>query len=140
MVVSPKGRKRMPDPLIEELLQLNQRLLDSIATADWNTYAELCDPSLTAFEPEAQGQLVEGMAFHRFYFNLGGPKGSHNTTMCCPRVRVMGDVAVIAYARLNQRVTPEGQPIVVATDETRIWQRQAGRWRHVHFHRSPLPS
>jgi calcium/calmodulin-dependent protein kinase (CaM kinase) II len=128
----------MGDPLTEELLQLNQRLLDSIATADWDTYAELCDPSLTAFEPEAQGQLVEGMAFHRFYFNLGSAKGDHNTTMCSPWVRVMGDVAVIAYVRLNQRVTPEGNAIVIGTDETRIWQRQAGRWKHVHFHRSPL--
>ena len=50
----------------EELLRLNQRLLESIATADWAAYEELCDPSLTAFEPEALGQLVEGLDFHRF--------------------------------------------------------------------------
>ena len=44
---------------------------DGITTFDWTTYQELCDPTLTAFEPEARGQRVEGMAFHRFYFNLG---------------------------------------------------------------------
>src|SRR5438105_349118 len=76
----------MMDPTATELLQLNQRLLDSIAKADWATYQELCDPTLTAFEPEALGQLVEGMAFHRFYFNLCGVKGGHNTTMCSPHV------------------------------------------------------
>jgi hypothetical protein len=27
-----------------EILQLNQRLLDAIAAADWATYEELCDP------------------------------------------------------------------------------------------------
>ena len=54
---------------VRELLGLNQRLLDSIAGGDWETYVELCDPSLTAFEPEARGHLVAGMDFHRFYFD-----------------------------------------------------------------------
>ena len=129
----------MADAVTQELLQLNQRLLDSIARGDWTTYEELCDPSLSAFEPESCGQLVEGMPFHRFYFNLGGVKGEQNTTMASPHVRVMGDVAVVAYVRLNQRVNAQGAPVVSAVQETRVWQRQGGRWRHVHFHRSPLP-
>lgn len=121
------------------LLELNQRLLDCIAQGDWAAYQELCDPSLTAFEPEAPGgQVVEGLAFHRFYFDLGGIRGRHQTTMCRPHVRVMSDVAVIAYVRLVQRVGPDGAPITVATAETRVWQRREGRWRHVHFHRSPV--
>src|SRR5947209_3112089 len=77
-----KGNQAMPDPVSEELLRLNQRLLESVAQADWATYEELCDPSLTAFEPEALGQLVEGLAFHRFYFERGGVAGPHHTTMC----------------------------------------------------------
>ena len=124
-------------PIVEELLALNQRLLECIAAADWHTYHELCDPSLTAFEPESQGHLVEGMEFHRFYFNLGGAGDSpHHTKMCAPEVRVMGDVAVIAYVRLSQRVDENDKPFTVAHAETRVWQRQDGRWRHVHFHRS----
>src|SRR3954454_15348789 len=126
----------MADAVTQELLRLNQRLLDSIAQADWATYEELCDPSLSAFEPESCGQLVEGMPFHRFYFNLGGVKGEHNTTMASPHVRVMGDVAVVAYVRLNQRVGAQGAPVESAVQETRVWQRRDGRWRHVHFHRS----
>jgi calcium/calmodulin-dependent protein kinase (CaM kinase) II len=127
----------MSDPT-SELLQLTQRLLDSITTGDWALYQELCDPTLTAFEPEAPGQMVEGLAFHRFYFDLGGIRGRHQTTMCSPHVRLMGDVAVVTYARLIQRVEPDGGPATAATTETRIWQRQDGRWRHVHFHRSAV--
>jgi calcium/calmodulin-dependent protein kinase (CaM kinase) II len=126
----------MTDDVTQELLRLTQRLLDSIARADWATYEELCDASLTAIEPESRGQLVEGMPFHRFYFNLGGVQGEHNTTMASPHVRVMGDVAVVAYVRLNQRVDRQGAPVESAVAETRVWQRQGGRWRHVHFHRS----
>ena len=129
----------MTDPTAEELLRLTQRLLDSITAGDWATYEELCDPSLTAFEPEAPGQIVEGLGFHRFYFDLGGIRGRHQTTVCSPRVRVLGDVAVVAYVRLIQRVGPEGGAVTVASAETRVWQRRDGRWRHVHFHRSVLP-
>ncbi len=122
----------------EALLRLNQRLLDSIANADWATYEELCDSSLTAFEPESRGQLVEGLGFHRFYFNLGGVHRAHNTTMCAPRVRLLGDVAIITYVRLDQRLTADGTPASQAVQETRVWQRRDGSWRHVHFHRSLL--
>lgn len=133
----------------DELLRLTQRLLDSIAEGDWATYEELCDPTLTCFEPEAQGQIVEGLPFHRFYFDLaGGDKPAaggdapkmppRNTTLARPHVRIMGDAAVVCYVRLNQRVDAAGQPTVAAVEETRVWQRRDGRWRHVHFHRSPV--
>lgn len=32
---------------------------------------KICDPHLTAFETETLGNLVEGMDFHRFYFENG---------------------------------------------------------------------
>jgi calcium/calmodulin-dependent protein kinase (CaM kinase) II len=123
-----------------ELVRLNQRLLDSIARGDWPTYQELCDPSLTAFEPEALGYLVEDLEFHHFYFKLGGFRADSQTMMCAPRVRIIGDVAVIAYVRLNQRLGPDGVPTTTGSTETRVWQRQAAGWKNVHFHRSALPA
>ena len=38
---------------------------------------ELCHDSLTAFEPEANGSLVEGLDFHKFYFNLANGISDH---------------------------------------------------------------
>lgn len=32
-------------------------------------HRKICDPGLTSFEPEGLGNLVEGMDFHRFYFD-----------------------------------------------------------------------
>jgi len=128
----------MPDTTAE-LLQLNQKLLECIAQGDWAAYQELCDPSLTSIEPESHGQVVEGLAFHRFYFDLGGIRGRNHTTMVAPQVRVMGDVAVLCYTRLVQRLSPDVPPVTAATPETRVWQRQNGTWKHVHFHRTALP-
>jgi calcium/calmodulin-dependent protein kinase (CaM kinase) II len=58
------------DSPVRELLELTQQLLDAIASDNWEVYLALCDPTLSAFEPEARGQLVEGTEFHHFYFRL----------------------------------------------------------------------
>src|SRR5262245_48472094 len=93
----------------DELIALTQRLLESIAAKDWKTYEALCDPSLTCFEPEAHRHLVEGMPFHRFYFDGTSQGTARQTTICSPNVRVMGDVAVVAYNRLTQSTDSNGQ-------------------------------
>jgi calcium/calmodulin-dependent protein kinase (CaM kinase) II len=128
----------MSDPTAE-LLELNQRLLDSISRADWRTYRELCHCDITCFEPEARGQLVAGMAFHKYYFDLGAASPPPQNTMASPRVWLLGEAgAVVAYVRLVQRLGTDGAPQTVAIEETRVWQRIDGGWRHVHLHRSPL--
>lgn len=121
----------------QDLLALNQELLDSITSGDWATYSHLCDPELSAIEPEAPGQVVKGLAFHKFYFSLAKKPGPRQTTMCQPVVHVAGDMAVIAYVRLVQKVE-DGRAKTVASAETRIWRRHGKSWRHLHFHRSPL--
>ena len=127
------------DDSVQELLDLNQQLLDAIVGGDWETYAALCDPTISCFEPEAKGNLVEGMDFHQFYFSLGGsePAVAPVVTMVSPHVRLLGEeAAIVCYIRLNQRVNAAGEPYVSAVEETRVWERVQGEWKHVHFHRS----
>lgn len=125
------------DASARDLLDLNQRLLDAIASGDWVTYSELCDPGITAFEPEACGHLVEGLDFHKFYFDLGATSGPVNTTMAAPQVWMLGaDAAVVSYVRLVQRLDAAGAPVTRQSEETRVWSRRDGKWKHVHFHRS----
>jgi calcium/calmodulin-dependent protein kinase (CaM kinase) II len=126
------------DSCREELLQRTQQLLDSIAQADWKTYEALCDPSLSAFEPESRGHLVQGMAFHRFYFDLQRTQSPTNTTIASAHVRLLGDdTAVVCYVRLVQQLGDAGTPQTKAFEESRVWhRREGGPWLHVHFHRS----
>ena len=121
----------------QHLLDLTQQLLECVAAGDWETYQSLCDPTLSAFEPEARGELVVGMDFHRFYFALEHEPGPAQTTMIAPHVRCLGsDVAVVSYVRLIQHLGPDRQPRTARFEETRVWQQQDGSWRNVHFHRS----
>jgi hypothetical protein len=130
----------MPQPAETQLLDLTRQLLNSIADQDWSAYTRLCDSSLTCFEPESRGQLVEGMDFHKFYFELKGGRSPRNTTIVSPRVRPLGsDAAVVSYVRLIQKLDGSGAPTTTAVEETRVWQRIQGEWKHVHFHRSETP-
>ena len=129
------------DPVVNELLKVNQQLLDAIAAGDWDAYRSLVSEDVTCFEPEAEGHLVQGLAFHEFYFKLGGGKPQApkpiTTTMAAPKVRLFSDTAaLVAYVRLVQKLDADGRPITVASEETRLWQKLGGRWQHVHFHRS----
>lgn len=121
---------------VEELLRLSQQLLDSIDRQEWDVYSRLCDPTLTAFEPEANGHLVAGMNFHRFYFEMDSSGRASQSTISSPDVRLMGDTAVVTYVRLKQVVNADASAATLSCEETRVWQRQDGDWKHVHFHRS----
>jgi hypothetical protein len=125
------------NPAAVEVLELNQRLLEAIAAGEWSVYESLCSPDLTCFEPETRGHLVEGMAFHKFYFELEPGAGPRNVTMATPHVRLLGnDAAVVAYTRLVQRLDPDGAPVTSRVEETRVWQRVDRAWNLVHIHRS----
>ncbi len=119
------------------IINLTRSLLESIVVGNWTAYAEICDPSLTCFEPEARGHLVEGLDFHEYYFKLERSPHAHvQTTLASPHVRVMGEVAVISYVRFTQSLDVSGVPHTKAMEETRVWQKSNGVWKHVHFHRS----
>ncbi len=122
------------------LLGLTRTLLDAITSSNWEKYESLCDSTLSCFEPEALGNLVEGMEFHRFYFaNPACETTRVQTTMASPHVRMLGNVGIVSYLRLTQ-VQHDGQPPCSQTfEETRVWHKQEGNWKHVHFHRS-LPA
>lgn len=128
------------DPRKTEVIKLTEQLLDALSSGDFETYAKFCDPNLTAFEPEALGNLVEGIDFHKFYFEtnvLGKNSKALNTTILNPSVHLLGeDAASIAYVRLTQYLDKAGLPHSQQSEESRVWYRRDGKWQNVHYHRS----
>ncbi|KAI9553596.1 putative calcium/calmodulin-dependent protein kise type II subunit delta-like isoform X3 [Daphnia sinensis] len=123
----------------QEILKLTEQLLEAINAGDYETYTKICDPHVTSFEPEALGNLVEGLEFHKFFFDnlLGKNCKSINTLILNPHIHLMGeDAACIAYVRLTQFVDKQGQAHTQQNEETRVWYRRDGKWMNVHFHRS----
>ncbi|XP_067375857.1 calcium/calmodulin-dependent protein kinase (CaM kinase) II beta 1 isoform X9 [Channa argus] len=127
----------------QEIIKITEQLIEAINNGDFEAYAKICDPGLTSFEPEALGNLVEGMDFHRFYFENLLAKNSKpiHTTILNPHVHLIGeDAACIAYIRLTQFVDGQGRPRSSQSEETRVWHRRESKWQNIHFHCSGAPA
>ncbi|XP_057681273.1 calcium/calmodulin-dependent protein kinase type II delta chain isoform X6 [Corythoichthys intestinalis] len=127
----------------QEIIKITEQLIEAINNGDFEAYTRICDPGLTSFEPEALGNLVEGMDFHKFYFEnlLSKNNKPVHTTLLNPHVHLIGeDAACIAYIRLTQFVDSGGRPRSSQSEETRVWHRRDGKWLNVHFHCSGAPA
>ncbi|XP_060625138.2 calcium/calmodulin-dependent protein kinase type II subunit gamma isoform X14 [Anolis sagrei] len=127
----------------QEIIKITEQLIEAINNGDFEAYTKICDPGLTSFEPEALGNLVEGMDFHKFYFENLLSKNSKpiHTTILNPHVHVIGDdAACIAYIRLTQYIDGQGRPRTMQSEETRVWHRRDGKWLNVHYHCSGAPA
>jgi calcium/calmodulin-dependent protein kinase (CaM kinase) II len=135
----------------QEIIKVTEQLLSALTSGDFETFSRLCDSKITCFEPESLGNLVEGMDFHKFYFDnwklsrsdtvvtkVNAPVRSHiNTTVLHPTVHLMSDdAACIAYIRLTQFMDRDATAKTVQHEESRVWHRKNGRWVNVHCHRS----
>ncbi|XP_039624159.1 calcium/calmodulin-dependent protein kinase type II subunit gamma isoform X16 [Erpetoichthys calabaricus] len=131
-----RGRK-------QDIIKITEQLIEAVNNGDFEAYTRICDPGLTSFEPEALGNLVEGMDFHKFYFENLLSKNSKpvHTTILNPHVHLIGeDAACIAYIRLTQYIDSQGRPRSSQSEETRVWHRRDGKWLNVHFHCSGAPA
>ncbi|XP_042288503.1 calcium/calmodulin-dependent protein kinase type II subunit gamma isoform X5 [Thunnus maccoyii] len=127
----------------QEIIKMTEQLIEAINNGDFEAYTRICDPGLTSFEPEALGNLVEGMDFHKFYFENLLSKNSKpvHTTILNPHVHLIGeDAACIAYIRLTQYMDTQGRPRSCQSEETRVWHRRDAKWLNVHFHCSGAPA
>uniref|UniRef100_A0A671R9P8 calcium/calmodulin-dependent protein kinase n=1 Tax=Sinocyclocheilus anshuiensis TaxID=1608454 RepID=A0A671R9P8_9TELE len=127
----------------QEIIKITEQLIEAINNGDFEAYVKICDHGLTCFEPEALGNLVEGMDFHRFYFENLLSKNSKpiHTTILNPHVHLIGEeAACIAYIRLTQYVDGQGRPRSSQSEETRVWHRRDSKWQNVHFHCSGAPA
>ncbi|XP_041124204.1 calcium/calmodulin-dependent protein kinase type II subunit gamma isoform X6 [Polyodon spathula] len=127
----------------QEIIKITEQLIEAVNNGDFEAYTRICDPGLTSFEPEALGNLVEGMDFHKFYFENLLSKNSKpvHTTILNPHVHLIGeDAACIAYIRLTQYIDTQGRPRSSQSEETRVWHRRDAKWLNVHFHCSGAPA
>ncbi|XP_058715153.1 calcium/calmodulin-dependent protein kinase type II subunit beta isoform X7 [Poecile atricapillus] len=86
----------------QEIIKITEQLIEAVNNGDFEAYAKICDPGLTSFEPEALGNLVEGMDFHRFYFE----NCEYPTCLCPP-----GHLARPAHLlRVPAQPDPSGVP------------------------------
>ncbi|NWU12848.1 KCC2D kinase, partial [Cephalopterus ornatus] len=123
----------------QEIIKVTEQLIEAINNRDFEAYTKICDPGLTSFEPEALGNLVEGMDFHRFYFENGKHSFFISKSSSVP---VTGSAMYFcwAHSHITGHLRYNGMPKTMQSEETRVWHRRDGKWQNVHFHRSGSPT
>lgn len=84
-------------------------------------------------------RLVQGVDFHKFYFDNFKPSAMH-VTLSSPKVQMLSScVASIAYTVLVQHASSDkAAPVTSSYLESRIWKKQDAQWKCCHVHRSSI--
>ncbi|KAL5264196.1 hypothetical protein ACHWQZ_G005323 [Mnemiopsis leidyi] len=122
----------------KEVLSKVHSLLYYICVGDLDAYQEMVLPTMTCFEPETKGQLIEGTQFHQFMFESSKrDRPKVNCTMISPHVQLLGtDAAVVSYIRLVQCTNSANVTTTERWSETRVLHRVSDTWKLAHCHRS----
>lgn len=123
-------------PEQKEIWTLTESLLTAIVNGNYDTYKTLCWSDMTCCEPEAHGEIVKGLEFHKFFLD--------NSSNACvrqeiyhPVVHMLGESsACVVYKRIVQQASKSGALSTSMSNETRIWKKIDGNWKCIHLHRS----
>jgi hypothetical protein len=121
------------------IVNLTQKLLDSIANKDWYTYTSLTDEKLTCIEPETGNTFYEGLEFHKTYFDVENDNNIKiKENILQPSIRqITDDISIICYKRVKQISNIMDKSVKTEISmETRVWKRSENSWKLIHFHRS----
>jgi len=112
-----------------------ESLLNSIQRADVPTYRQLVSEVVTCFEPETHGNRIDGIEFHVFQTESQEKPRRFHLELVDPVIRVYGKAAYACYTLLVSR-DDDGVVTTTAMNETRVFAKEQGGWKMVHFHRS----
>ena len=118
----------------QEIYDLTVNILKAIRDGDVEKYKQYSSDTLTAIEPESSGLIVDGLDFHIFFLSHTQPSDYH-IELINPVIRIYHNTAYIAYALIDNTFT-DGKFNLKNVCETRIFEKELGVWRMVHFHRS----
>jgi hypothetical protein len=127
------------DETQQELLNLTWRMLNAIHTGDANVYADASSEELSCFEDVCQYR-IDGLPFHLAMIRRAGEHpelAPARFDILSPRVQIYQEkTGIVTYTRLNT-YDENGRSRWTTFNETRVFIQQEGKWKMVHFHRSP---
>ena len=113
------------------------KLLHTIEKADVETYRQQVSKEVTCFEPETGGAQVKGRDIHLFFVTNSTAPDQYFFEIIDPTFKAYGDTAFAAYTFLLTEISG-GETTSSTENVTRIFHREQGVWKMVHFHRSGL--
>lgn len=118
----------------EKIIALEKTALDRWGKGDPQGYLETYAPEITYFDP-ARDKRADGIQAMKDYLApLAGKINVDRYEMIDTKVQRMGDVAVLSYQLISHATLPNGSPLTVRWNSTKVYGLFDGNWKLFHDH------
>jgi len=128
-----------PDPVLQELMRLEDGAMERWRQGDPMGWAEIAAPEVTYVDPGLFRPIVGHEAYTKYLEPLKGKIVYGGSEYTRPKAAVYGDVAVLTYNYRGTTRKPDGTLERYAPwNTTEVYARLEGQWRIIHTHWSYL--
>ena len=113
----------------EQIIAMERAAMERWGKGDPDGFLEICDPSVTYFDPFQHRRMDGREALAILYATLRGKVKIDRCEFVTPRVQVCGDAAVLTY-----NFDSWGNESHMHWHATEVYQRTEAGWRIVHTH------
>lgn len=117
-----------------KIIGLEKAALDRWGKGDPQGYLEIYAPEITYFDP-AREKRADGIEAMKDYLApITGKIKVDRYEMIDTKVQRLGDAAVLSYQLISNAIMPDGSPMTVRWNSTKVYGLIGKDWKLVHDH------
>lgn len=127
--------EKAADPLDpEKIITLEKLALDRWGKGDPQGYLETYALDITYFDPAREKRADGIQAMKDYLAPIAGKIKVSRYEMIDTKVQPLGDAAVLSYQLISQAIMPDGSPVTVRWNSTKVYKLMGKDWKLVHDH------
>ena len=116
------------------IIALEKTALDRWGKGDPQGYLETYAPEVTYFDPAREKRADGIQAMKGYLAPLTGKIKVDHYEMVDTKVQRLGNVAVLSYQLMSHAIMPNGSPLTVRWNSTKVYGIFDGKWKLFHDH------
>jgi ketosteroid isomerase-like protein len=122
----------------EKIIAIEKAALDRWGKGDPQGYLETYAPDISYFDPAREKRADGIQAMKDYLAPITGKVKVSRYEMINTKVQRLGDVAVLSYELTSHAIMPDGSPVTVRWNSTKVYGLFGGNWKLFHDHWSFL--
>jgi ketosteroid isomerase-like protein len=130
-----------------KIIAMEKAALDRWGKGDPQGYLETYAPEITYFDPAREKRADGIQAMKAYLAPIAGKVKVDRYEMIDTKVQRLGDVAVLSYQLMSHAIMPDGSPLTIRWNSTKVYGLFDGNWKLFHDHwsfikpvlKDPLP-
>lgn len=118
----------------DKIVAMEKAALDRWGKGDPQGYLETYAPEITYFDPSREKRADGIQAMKDYLAPIAGKVKVDRYEMVDAKVQRLGDVAVLSYQLTSHATMPNGSPLTVRWNSTKVYGLFDGKWKLFHDH------